>query len=116
MEKRTKRNNGFKKAVAGLIFKGLIVLAGFTSLNIAAGIAPVSSANAAVSSMVRGGVTDSQVITYLNNHGYTGVVIYQIMTDGTRKCTSTNHPNYWTYVYVSQPDQASITGHEDIPF
>lgn len=115
MKKIDQTAGAFQKVIRNTIFKGLIALLGVTTIGISSGVAPVNTANAS-SLMAFREVTDSQVITYLNNLGYTGVVIYQILQDGTRKCTSTNHPNYWTYVYMSQPDHTSITGHEDIPF
>jgi hypothetical protein len=59
-----------------------------------------------------GGVWNTQVTSYLNGYGYTGVTINSVDALGNRYCTSTNHVGYSTTVYVFN---GMITGHEDFP-
>jgi hypothetical protein len=59
-----------------------------------------------------GGVWNDQVISYLTQFRYSGVLVVNIDMYGNRKCYSANHPGYFTTVYVSG---GAIIGHGDFP-
>ena len=92
--------------------KIIIAAMAIVALTVVSATTKTGTANASSMAIVRT-ITNAQVITYLQNNGYALITVLQTYADGTRKC-STNLIGYYTYVYVSQPDQSSIVGHQDI--
>jgi len=92
--------------------KVFIAIVAIAMLSVFSATTQSGAAKASSQTMMRT-VTNAQVITYLQNLGYSFITIVQTFADGTRKCT-TNLVGYYTYVYVSQPDQGSIVSTQDI--
>ena len=92
--------------------KIIIALFAIATLNVVSSVMPAGTAKAS-SSMITRSVTDAQVISYLQAHGFSLITIVQTYADGTRKCT-TNHVGYYCLVYLNS-DQTAIVGYEEFP-
>ena|SRR5688572_11163513 len=95
----------FKKVLMTLVaVSALSVLSGFNTTVKAEPMAMLSDCCA-------GGVCDEEVISYLENLGYTNVVILRVLPGGDRVC-SASHEGQNVYIYVNIEDGKIISSEE----